>query len=134
MKTTFKMRSSGRVLSGLFVVFMLGASVTPKLMGFDIAEQTLQALGWPPGYAFGIGCLELLGTLLYLFPSTSLFGAVLLTGLFGATIATHLRVESPLFSHTLFGLYLAGLMWGGLWLRDSRVRTLLPLMKGDPAE
>ncbi|MBX3430093.1 MAG: DoxX family protein [Hyphomonadaceae bacterium] len=116
----------GRVLSGLFVLFMLGASAAPKLMGMPIADQIMHDLGWPPGYVLGIGILELTLTLLYIYRPTSVFAAVLFMGLFGGAMATHMRAESPLFSHTLFGIYLGIMMWGGLWLRDEKLRTLFP--------
>jgi hypothetical protein len=63
---------------------------------------------------------------LYLFPRTAVLGAVLFMALFGGAMATHIRVESPLFSHTLFSVYLALFMWGGLWLRDPALRALFP--------
>lgn len=113
-------------MSGLFVLFMLGASVAPKLLGMPVAEQTLAALGWPPGYSVMIGLVELTCTLLYLIPMTSVLGAVLTTALLGGAIATQIRAGSPLFSHVLFGVYLGLFMWGGLWLRDRRLRALLP--------
>ena len=116
----------GRVLSGFFVLFMLGASVAPKLMGMPIAEEIMTQLGWPPGYAFKIGILELTLTLLYLYPRTNVLGAVLFMALFGGAMATQIRAESPLFSHQLFSIYLALFMWGGLWLRDDKVRALFP--------
>ncbi|MBL8545688.1 MAG: DoxX family protein [Hyphomonadaceae bacterium] len=116
----------GRVLSGLFVLFMLGASVAPKLLGMPIAEETLAQLGWPPGNAMWIGVVELTLTLLYLYPPTSVLGATLFMGLFGGAMATHIRVDSPHFSHTLFSIYLALFMWGGLWLRDEKLRALFP--------
>lgn len=119
----------GRALSALFVLFMLGASVAPKLLGMPVAEDTLAALGWPHGYALMIGLIELAGTLLYVFPATSLLGAVIMTGLFGGAIATQVRAESPLFSHILFSFYLAAFMWGGLWLRDARIRSILPMLR-----
>ncbi|MGE0739804.1 MAG: DoxX family protein [Hyphomonadaceae bacterium] len=117
---------AGRVLSGLFALFILGASATPKLMGMPIAEETMAQLGWPPGHAFWIGVLELTLTLLYLFPRTSILGAVLWMGLLGGAMATQIRAESPLFSHVLFSLYLGLFMWGGLWLRDEKLRALFP--------
>lgn len=116
----------GRVMSGLFALFMLGASATPKLMGMPVAEETMAQLGWPPGYAFAIGVLELTLVLLYLFPRTSVLGAILFMGLLGGAMATQIRAESPLFSHVLFSLYLGLFMWGGLWLRDERLRALFP--------
>ncbi|MET3613817.1 hypothetical protein ABID16_002146 [Rhizobium aquaticum] len=120
---------TGRVLSVFFVLFMLGASVAPKLLGMAVAEQTLAALGWPHGYALMIGLIELAGTVLYIIPATSLLGAIIMTGLFGGAIATQVRAESPLFSHILFSFYLAAFMWGGLWLRDARIRSILPFRR-----
>jgi len=117
---------AGRVLSGLFALFILGASVAPKLMGMPVAEETMAQLGWPPGHAFWIGVLELSLVLLYLFPRTSVLGAVLWMGLLGGAMATQIRVDSPLFSHQLFSLYLGLIMWGGLWLRDEKLRALFP--------
>lgn len=118
---------TGRVFSGLFVLFMLGASVAPKLLGMEVAARTLTDLGWPSGYVLMIGLFELTFVILYLIPRTSLLGAVLMTALLGGAMATHIRVGSPLFSHTLFGIYLALFMWSGLWLRDPRLRALFPL-------
>ena len=71
--------------------------------------------------------LLLVCTALYAYPKTSILGAILLTGYLGGAIATHVRVGSPLFSHVLFGFYLGLMLWGGLWLRDARLRTLIPL-------
>ena len=116
----------GRVLSGSFALFILGASVAPKLMGMPIVEETMTQLGWPPGYAFGIGVLELTLVVLYLIPRTSVLGAVLFMGLLGGAMATQIRAESPLYSHILFSLYLGLFMWGGLWLRDPKLRALIP--------
>lgn len=114
---------TGRTLTWLFAVFLLGASIPPKLLGMSIAEETMAQLGWPPGYAVMIGLIELIFLVLYLVPRTSLLGAVLMMGLFGGAVATHLRAGSPLFSHTLFGVYLGLFMWGGLWFRDERMRA-----------
>lgn len=120
---------AGRGLSLIFVLFMLGASVTPKLLGMPVAEETLAALGWPPGYATMIGVIELTCVVLYLFPRTGLLGAVLMTGLLGGAIATQLRAQSPLFTHVLFSFYIAAFMWGGLWLRIPAIRTALPFLR-----
>jgi uncharacterized membrane protein YphA (DoxX/SURF4 family) len=117
---------TGRVLSGLFVLFMLSASAAPKLLGMPVAEETMAQLGWPPGYAFAIGVLELTLVVLYVVPRTSVLGAVLFMGLLGGAMATHIRAESPLISHVLFSIYLALFMWGGLWLRDAKLRALFP--------
>ena len=124
---------TGRVLTGLFALFMLGASVAPKLLGMPVAGETLHQLGWPPDYAFSIGILELVCLALYLYPRTNLLGALLFMGLFGGAMATQIRAGNPLFSHQLFSLYLGLLMWGGLWLRDPQVRALLPVRRSvDP--
>lgn len=118
---------TGRVLSGLFVLFMLAASVAPKFLMADmVAEQNMTPLGWPAKYLMLIGLIELACVILYVIPRTSLLGAVLMTGLLGGAIATNLRVENPLFSHTLFGIYLGLFMWGGLWLRDASLRAVFP--------
>jgi len=116
----------GWVLTGLFALFMAGASITPKLAGMPIAEETLAQLGWPPGYALMIGVIELTCLVLYLFPRTSVFGAVVFTALLGGAMATQIRAGSPLFSHILFGVYLGLFMWCGLWLRDPALRALFP--------
>ncbi len=86
-------------------------------------------LGWPSGYALMIGLIELACVILYLIPRTSVLGAVLMTGLLGGVTATQIRVDNPLFSHVLFSLYLGLFMWGGLWLRNQRVRTLFPILR-----
>jgi hypothetical protein len=118
----------GRALSALFVLFMLGASVAPKLLGMDVAADTLTELGWPARFVLMIGLFELAFTLLYAIPRTSVLGAVLMTALLGGAMATRIRVGSPLFSHTLFSIYLALFMWGGLWLRSPALRALFPIV------
>lgn len=120
---------TGRVLTGLFALFMLGASITPKLLGLSVAEETMSQLGWPNGYVLMIGLIELTCLVLYLIPQTSVFGAVLMMGLLGGAMATQIRAGSPLFSHILFSIYLGLFMWGGLWLRDPAVRALFPYRK-----
>lgn len=116
---------TGRTLSGLFAAFMV-FDIAIKLMGLPIVAQTLVELGYPAHLGLTIGVVELILLLLYLFPRTAVLGAVLFTGLFGGTMATHLIVGNPLFSHILFGAYLCVMAWGGLYLRDSRLRALIP--------
>ena len=84
-------------------------------------------LGYPVEAALGIGLLEIACLAIYLVPRTSVLGAVLLTGYLGGAIATHVRVGNPLFSHVLFPTYVAALLWTGLFLREQRLRVLLPL-------
>lgn len=117
----------GRALSGLVVLFLLVASVAPKLLGMKIASDTLTQLGWNPRHLLTLGFIELVCTLLYAMPRTSVLGAILTTALLGGAIATNWRADQPLFSHALFGVYLGLAMWAGLWLRDPALRALLPL-------
>jgi hypothetical protein len=126
---TRAMTVTGWILTGLFSLFMLGASIAPKLLGMPIAEETMQQLGWPPGYVLAIGILELTLLVLYLVPRTNLLGAILFMALFGGAMATQIRIGNPLFSHVLFSIYLALFMWGGLWLRDATVRAVFPLRR-----
>jgi hypothetical protein len=121
---------TGRVLTGVFALFMLGASIAPKLLGMPVAAETMIALGWKPDYVLMIGLMELTFLALYLFPRTAFLGAMLMTGLLGGAMATQVRIENPLFSHELFSLYLGLFMWGGLWLRDPALRAVLPYRKG----
>jgi DoxX-like family len=116
----------GRVLSGLAVAFMLFDGGI-KLVPLSVVTETMAQIGWPatPEMARGLGILALICTALYAVPRTSLIGAILLTGYLGGAIATQLRIGAPLFSHILFGVYLGLLVWGGLVLRDGRVRALL---------
>ena len=120
---------TGRILTGLFALFMLGASIAPKLLHMPIAEETMAQLGWPAGFAFMIGLVELGCLILYLAPRTSVLGAVLMMGLLGGAMATQIRAGSPLFSHILFSIYLGLFMWGGLWLRSPRLRALFPVAR-----
>ncbi len=119
---------AGRALTALFALFMLGASIAPKLLGMPVAAETIAALGWSPDYVPMIGLFELTFTALYLIPRTSVLGAVLMTALLGGAMATHIRVGSPLLSHTLFSIYLALFMWGGLWLRMPALRAVFPIV------
>ena len=117
----------GRGLTGLFALFMVGASIAPKFVGAQVAKDAMIKLGWDPRFILLIGLIELSCLLLYLYPRSSFLGAVLMTGLLGGSIAAQLRADQPLFSHVLFGLYLGLAMWGGLWLREPTLRNFLPL-------
>ncbi|CAG1001287.1 MAG: DoxX family protein [Rhizobiaceae bacterium] len=121
------MVTTGWVLSGLFAAFLLVASAAPKLVGASVATDSMTQLGWPQGHTLMIGLIEVACVLLYLWPRTSVLGAVLAMGLLGGAMATQLRVGNPLFSHVLFSVYLGLFMWGGLWLRDPALRALFPL-------
>ncbi|MPZ37374.1 MAG: DoxX family protein [Rhizobiales bacterium] len=118
---------TGWIMSGLVIAFLLFDGII-KLIPLGIVTETMDQLGYgaSPTLARGLGILTLVCVALYAFPRTAVLGAILLTGLFGGAMTTHLRVGSPIFSHFLFGLYLGLLMWGGLYLRDDRLRALIP--------
>jgi hypothetical protein len=115
---------SGRILTGLAVAFLLFDG-TMKLGPAAPVVEAMSQLGYPAGLARGIGMLLLGCVALHVNPRTSILGAVLLTGYLGGAVASQLRIESPLFSHTLFPVYVGAMIWGGLLLRDERLRALL---------
>ena len=118
------------VMSGLVILFMLMDSIMKFVKPPEVIKGTL-ALGFAEQHLPLIGTLGLISTLLYAFPRTSILGAILLTGYFGGVVATHVRLNNPLFTHTLFTVYFGILIWGGLWLRNSKLRELLPLRKSN---
>jgi len=113
-------------MSGLIILFMLLDSIMKFVKPPEVIEGTL-ALGFAEHHLPIIGALGLISTLLYALPRTSILGAILLTAYFGGAVATHLRLDNPLFTHTLFTVYFGILVWGGLWLRNTKLRELLPL-------
>ena len=113
-----------RLLSGLVVLFLLVDSGM-KLMKASASVKGTIELGYPESYVFGIGFLLFGCTVLYVIPRTSILGAVLLTGYLGGAVASQVRVGNPLFTHILFPVYFAGLLWAGLYLRDSRLRAIV---------
>jgi hypothetical protein len=120
---------AGWVLSGLLIAFLLFDGAI-KLVPLEVVLDTSRALGLPADIASTriLGMLTLACTLLYAIPRTSILGAILLTGYLGGAIATHYRLGNPLFSHTLFGLYLGLIAWGGLYLRFPWLRRMLPVV------
>jgi DoxX-like family len=117
---------AGRVLSGLLVLFLTFDSVI-KFVKPPTVTETFAHIGWPDRLALNLGIVLLVCTLLYAIPKTCILGAILLTGYLGGAVATHTRIGDPLFSHILFPVYLGVLLWGTLFLRDERVRALIPL-------
>ena len=115
---------TGRALSGVALAFLAWDTLI-KLMLHPMAVDGSAALGFGPETLLVVGVIEALCVLLYAMPQTALLGAVLWTGYLGGAIATHLRLDNPVFSHTLFPIYVAILLWGGLALRDRRVSSLL---------
>ena len=116
----------GRVLSGLVVLFLIPDGIFKFIKPAPVVEAFAH-VGWPLSLANVLGTLLLVCIALYAIPRTSILGAILLTGYLGGAVATHLRAGDPLFSHILFPTYLGVLLWLGLYLRDDRVRVLIPL-------
>ncbi len=119
---------AGQIMSAVPVLFLIFDSVIHILKPSPVVEGFAQ-LGWPASLAQPLGILSLTCVVLYVIPRTSVLGAILLTGYLGGAIATNLRVGLALFSHVLFPVYVAALLWGGLYLRDERVRSLIPLRR-----
>jgi hypothetical protein len=117
---------AGHVLSALVILFML-MDATMKFLQLPVVLETSTQIGWPAASAVPLGIVLLICTALYALPRTAVLGAVLLTAYLGGAVATHARIGSPTFSHTLFGVYLGVMLWGGLYLRDARLRSLLPI-------
>jgi pimeloyl-ACP methyl ester carboxylesterase len=115
---------TGRILSGFAVLFLLVDSIGKLLRLAPYVAGTAQ-LGYPTEILFGLGLVELVCVLVYIVPRTSLLGAVLLTGYLGGAVASHVRLENPLLTHVLAPVYFAALFWGGLVLRDARLRAFL---------
>jgi hypothetical protein len=116
---------TGRVLSGLAVLFLLFDS-TGKLLEVQPVIDGTRQLGYPRDIVFTLGVILLSCVVVYLVPRTAVLGAILLTGYLGGAVASQARVENPLFSHILFPTYVAILIWGGLVLRDARLRVFAP--------
>ncbi|HWT43077.1 MAG TPA: DoxX family protein [Sphingopyxis sp.] len=126
---------AGRILSGLVILFLLfdaGLKLVAPQFAIDNGPPNL---GWPPRIEtmYLLAILLLVPTLLHIWPRTAILGAILITGYLGGAIATQVRVGNPLFSHMLFGVYLGLMLWGGLWLRDPRVRAMIPFRAGAAA-
>jgi len=126
LPTTAKRPWAGIIVSALPALFLLIDAAGKLAKPTMVIEGTLE-LGYQDGVIVPLGILLLACTILYIIPKTSLLGAILLTGYLGGAVATHVRIANPLFTHQLFPVYLGVLIWLGLWLRDSRVRDLLPL-------
>ena len=114
---------TGRILSALGILFLLFDSVIHLIVIQPVVDAFKQ-LGYPVDVAVPLGIIELVCLIIYVIPRTSILGAVLLTGYLGGAVATQVRVSAPLFSTELFPIYIGVLIWGGLYLRDERLRTL----------
>ena|SRR5215510_14884198 len=112
---------TGRVI-GAVPVLMLLMSASMKFVKPAFVVESFKHLGLPEHLALGLGILELACTLVYLVPQTAVLGAILLTGYLGGAILTHLRIGEPIFAEILLGV----MIWAGLYLRERRIRALIP--------
>lgn len=119
---------AGWGMSGLMILFMLFDSIAKLALESHVIAATTQ-IGYPLHAIRPIGAIGLVCTLLYAIPRTSILGAILLTAYLGGAVASKVRIDDPLFSSVLFGVYFGVLVWGGLYLRDGRLRTLIPLRR-----
>ena len=126
--STRTQRRTAYVLTTLAALF-LALDTVMKLLRLAPAVEGTVALGYPEHTVAVIGAIELVCLVLYVVPQTAVFGAVVMTGYLGGAIATHVRVGNPLRTHTLFPIYVAAMLWGGLYLREPRLRALLPLRR-----
>ena len=122
--TTKRSHRAGLVVSGLAVLFLIFDIVMKFLVTPEAVEATAQ-LGWQMHQIPTLGVIGIVCLALYLIPRTAPLGAILWTAYLGGAIATHLRVDNPLLTHTIFPIYVAAFIWGGLYLRDARVRALI---------
>ena len=118
----------GWAMSGLMILFMLFDSVAKLALERHPVGATKQ-IGYPVHAIQPLGAIGLACTLLYAVPRTSVLGAILLTAYLGGAVASKVRVDDPLFSSVLFGVYFGILVWGGLYLRDAQLRAMLPLRR-----
>ncbi len=115
---------AGHIMSGLAILFLVFDGVT-KVMKVPAVLEASAQLQYPVRLIPVIGIVLLICTAFYAIPRTSILGAILVTGYLGGAVETQLRVGNPLFSETLFPIYFSLLVWGGLYLRENRLRALL---------
>jgi hypothetical protein len=115
---------TGRVLSGIAVLFLAFDTIV-KILQLPVAVEGTKKLGYPAGSVLVLGIVELVALAAYLIPPARVLGAIVWTGYLGGAVATHVRMDDPLFSHILAPVYVAALLWGGLCLRDARLRAVV---------
>jgi hypothetical protein len=115
---------TGRTMGGIVILFMLMDSIFKFIVNDEVIKGTTD-LGFQVHHLPIMGTLGLIATLLYIYPRTEIIGALLLTGYWGGAIATHVRMDNPLFTHILFPVYLGILAWGALWIKNERLRKLI---------
>jgi hypothetical protein len=118
---------AGRALTMSVLFLLMDAGM--KVAGARVSVDATVALGFEAAHARVMGAILLVATLLYAFPRTSIFGAILITGYLGGAVAVHLQHHNPLASHVLFGVYVGLFVWGGLYLRSTELRSLVPIVR-----
>jgi hypothetical protein len=116
---------AGRIVTGLTVSLLLLDAFGKVATLAPVVEGTAR-LGYPPSSVLVLGLIELACTILYLIPGSSIFGAILLTGYFGGAVASHIRIQDPLWTHVFSPIYMGALVWVGIALRDNRLHSLIP--------
>lgn len=114
----------GRSMAGIVILFMLMDSIFKIMPNQTVIDSTV-ALGYQAHHLLIIGVLGLISTILYIVPRTEFLGAVLLTGYWGGAVATHVRLDNPLFTHVMFSVYLGVFAWGALYLKNAKLRSLI---------
>ena len=120
--------ATGRVLSVIAVLFLLFDTIIHAMRPPAVIQGFAQ-LGFPLSIAIPLSTIEFIAIVLYVIPRTSVLGAILLTGYLGGAVAAQVRIGAPLFSTVLAPIYVALFLWGGLYLRDDRVRAVVPLRR-----
>ncbi|MFL5403839.1 MAG: DoxX family protein [Gemmatimonadales bacterium] len=121
-------RRAGGIMTGIVVLLLLFDSFGKLMQAAQVVDASIQ-LGYPESSVRIIGIILLVCVVVYAIPRTSVLGAILLTGYLGGAVATNLRVGNPIFTHILFPIYVAVLVWGGIYLREPRLATLVPLRR-----
>jgi len=119
---------AGRIVSALVVLMLLADSVAKIVKAAPVLKAQAE-LGFPDSLTVGIGFVLLICTCVYAIPKTSVLGAILLTGFLGGAVAVKLRIGDSLFGQILFPVYIGVMVWGGLFLREHRLRALIPLLR-----
>jgi hypothetical protein len=119
---------AGRIVSALPVLFLLFDGVI-HVMRIPAVVEGFAKAGFPISTAVPLGIIEIICIVLYVIPRTSVLGAILLTGYLGGAVATNVRQQLPMLGYVLFPVYVGVFIWGGLWLRDDRIRSLIPLTR-----
>ncbi len=115
---------TGRVMAGIVILFMLMDSIFKFIVNEEVIKGTVE-LGFSQHHLPILGTLGLLSIVLYIIPRTEVIGAILLTGYWGGAIATHVRLDNPLFTHILFPVYLGIFAWGALLIKNERLRSVI---------